>query len=62
MDDSPPDSSVHGIFQTSSLAPLSSPGDLPDPGIKLVSAALAGRFFTTESAGRSIVNSIVFYT
>ena len=28
--------------------PFSSPGDLPDPGIKLKSPALAGRFFTTE--------------
>ena len=24
------------------------PGDLPDPGIKLTSPALAGRFFTAE--------------
>jgi len=32
--------------------PLSSPGDLPDPGIKLtslMSLALAGRFFTTSA-------------
>ena len=32
--------------------PLTSPGDLPDPGIKLtslVSPALAGRFFTTST-------------
>ena len=28
--------------------PFPSPGDLPDPGIKPVSPALAGRFFTTE--------------
>ena len=28
--------------------PCPPPGDLPDPGIKLVSPALAGRFFTTE--------------
>ena len=27
--------------------PLPSPGDLPDPGIKLATLALAGRFFTT---------------
>ena len=27
--------------------PFSTPGDLPDPGIKLVSLALAGGFFTT---------------
>ena len=28
--------------------PFPSPGDLPDPGIELVSLTLAGRFFTTE--------------
>jgi len=28
--------------------PFPSPGDLPDPGIKLASPALIGRFFTTE--------------
>ena len=28
-----------------------SPGDLPRPGIELVSPALAGRFFTTEPQG-----------
>ena len=27
-------------------------GDLPDPGIKLASPALAGRFFTTEPPGK----------
>ena len=27
---------------------LSSPGDLPDPGIKLTSPSLAGGFFTAE--------------
>ena len=32
--------------------PLSTPGDLPDPGIELVSLALAGRFFTTEPPGK----------
>ena len=29
-----------------------SPGDLPDPGIKPASHALAGRFFTTEPPGK----------
>ena len=29
-----------------------SPGDLPDPGIKPESPALAGRFFTTEPPGK----------
>ena len=32
--------------------PLPSPGDLTDPGIKSVSPALAGRFFTIESPGK----------
>ena len=32
--------------------PFPSPGDLPKPGIKLTSPALAGRFFTTEPLGR----------
>ena len=35
--------------------PFPSPGDLPDPGIKpasLVSPALAGGFFTSESPGK----------
>ena len=33
--------------------PFPSPGDLPNPGIKLVSPALAGLFFTTESPASS---------
>ena len=32
--------------------PFPSPGDLPDPGIKPVSPALADRFFTTEPPGK----------
>ena len=31
---------------------LPSAGDLPDPGIKLESSALAGRFFTTGPPGK----------
>ena len=34
--------------QYQSGLPFPSPGDLPDPGIKPESTALAGRFFTTE--------------
>ena len=37
--------------------PFSSPGDLPDPGIKLASPAspaLAGKFFTTEPSGKPV--------
>ena len=32
--------------------PFPSVGDLPDPGIKSTSPALAGRFFTAESPGK----------
>ena len=32
--------------------PFPSPGDLPNPGIKPTSPALAGEFFTTESPGK----------
>ena len=57
MDGSLPDSSVHEIFQTRVLewAVISSPGDLPNTGIKPMtpaSPALAGGFFTTEPPGK----------
>ena len=47
-------SSVHGILQARILdgLPFTSPGDLPNPGIKPTSPALAGRFFTTEPPGK----------
>ena len=32
--------------------PFPSPEDLPDPGIKIESPALAGGFFTTEPPGK----------
>ena len=32
--------------------PFPSPGDLPNPGIRLASPALAGRFFTAEPPGK----------
>ena len=32
--------------------PFPSPGDLPDPGIEPMSAALACRFFTTKPSGK----------
>ena len=35
--------------------PFPSPGDLPDPGIEPASPALAGRFFTTELPGKTIM-------
>jgi len=48
MDCSTPGSSVHGILQARILewVAMPPPGDLPHPGIKLMSPALAGRFFT----------------
>ena len=50
MDCSMPGSVVRGISQSGLLPP--SPGDLPNPGIKPVSLALAGRFLTTEPPGK----------
>ena len=35
-----------------SALPCPPPGDLPDPGIKLVSPVLAGRLFTSEPPGK----------
>ena len=53
MDHSLPGYSVHGILQAGKLEwVVTSPGDLPDPGIKpvsLPSPALAGGFFTTSA-------------
>ena len=34
--------------------PFPSPGELPDPGIKPTTPALAGRFFTTEPPGKPL--------
>ena len=50
MDCMPPGSSVHGFLQARILewVAISFPGDLPNPGIKVASPALAGRFFTTK--------------
>ena len=48
-----PGSSVHGISQARTLAwvVVSTSGDLPDPGIKLMSSALVGGFFPAEPKG-----------
>ena len=48
-----PGSSVHGISQARILewVAISSSRDLPNSGIKPLSPALAGRFFTTEPLG-----------
>ena len=40
-----------------SRLPFSSPGDLPDPGIKPTSPALAGRFFTTAPPRKPVIGS-----
>ena len=45
-------SSVHVVFQTRILEWVAIPGDLPDPGVKSASPALAGRFFNTEPPGK----------
>ena len=47
-------SSVHEILQARILewVAFPPPGDLPDPGIKPASPALAGGFFTTEPPGK----------
>ena len=38
--------------------PFPSPGDLPDPGIELMSLALVGRFFTTEPSGKLLKSQL----
>ena len=56
MDYSLPGSSVHGIIQERILewVAISSPGYLPYSGIESRSPALAGRFFTSKSPGKTI--------
>ena len=47
MDCSLPDSSAHGILQnTEVVSLLSSPGDLPNPGIKQVSYVLMSKYWS----------------
>ena len=54
MDCSPPGSSIHGIVQARILerVAISPPEDLPNPGIKAPSPALAEGFFTSEPPGK----------
>ena len=58
MDRSPPGSSVHGVFPWSGL-PCPPPGALPNPGIELgsliMSAVLAGGFFTTSTTCEALL-------
>ena len=61
MDCSPPGSSIQEIFHVRILKWLfPSPGALPYPEIKpaslALSLALAGGFFTTELAGKPLIN------
>ena len=53
---SPPGSSVHGILQARILewVPCPSPGDLPDPGIKLGSPALQADSLLSEPPGKPL--------
>ena len=41
-----------------SVLPFPSPGDLPGPGIKPMSAALADGFFTAEPLGKAPINGL----
>ena len=60
MDCDLPGSSVLGISHQEYWSGLQFPssGYLPDPGIKLRSPALGGRFFTTEPPGKPITRCI----
>ena len=49
----PPGSSIHGILQEyCSGLPFPFPGDLPDPGIELVSTALQADSLPSEPPGK----------
>ena len=58
LDCSPPGSSVHGILQARILEwiAISSPGDLPNPGIEPESPALQVESFTAEPQGTLMVH------
>ena len=64
MDCSLPCSLVHGISQARVLDQVAIcffRGYLPDPGIGPTYPVLAGRFFATETLGKSIYLSICFF-
>ena len=65
MDCSPPGFSIHRTFQARiwTGSPFPSPGDLPDPAIKLASPALADRFFILSHLGSPCfcVYETIFY-
>ena len=67
VDYSPPDSSVHGVFQARILEWLPFPtlGYLPNLGIKpmsSVSPTLSGRFSTTVPPGKPVASSCLVYS
>ena len=57
MDCSLPVSSVNGILQAGILkwVAISYTGDVPNPGIKPASPALAGGFFTTSTTWETLL-------
>ena len=61
MNYSPPGSSVHEIFQARILkwVAISSPGDLPNPGIETGSLALQADSLLTELQGKSQVRMAI---
>ena len=61
MDCSPPGSCIHGILHARTLEWVAFPslGDLPDPGIKLVS--LASPDWQAGSSGQSIVDNFICF-
>ena len=60
VDWSPPGSSVHGVSQVRILewVPFPSSEELPNPGIKPVSPALAGRFLPLSHQGSAPIHKI----
>ena len=57
-----PGSSVHGILAWERMGlPFPPPGDLPDPGIKLVSPAWPGGFFVTEPLGKPRASVWIYF-
>ena len=60
MNCTPPGSSVHVVFMQEywSGSPFPPPGDLPDPGTKPKSPALAGGFFTVVTARKPYLTLI----
>ena len=52
------------LFQARTLewVAIPSPGDLPGPGIKLASPALADGFFTTEPPGKPQVYLVLHFS